>query len=330
MGKAPAWPSVWRATVPSAPNPVHPVWELSFLQQGGLLHTPAWGEPGKAAKAAWTTSGGCCCGSAFLSSVLEASQWVLCLCLLWGQSYQLTVGSRRLSAHNETDSEKWVVLLLGRPCRPWAKDRCCFQHRRHPPSSSCSMEDEEGGGARTAGSPLLWKLLMMAKGKPRPPQLWPAARGLGPILLPPPWGQGASTPSTPWWQGNQIGEGGGACSHHQGPRGHTLAFLEARGFFRFLWGWTRPRRAGGTGRDGGLSGCPRRPVCLLPPPLPPAPPPVAPNVLSPPDPGPGTPILTAILRTHDYLGSHRCPQGCPLKHVSTVCVTVSMKQQKEN
>ena len=30
------------------------------------------------------------------------------------------------------------------------------------------MEDEEGGGARTAGSPLLWKLLMMAKGKPRP------------------------------------------------------------------------------------------------------------------------------------------------------------------
>lgn len=43
------------------------------------------------------------------------------------------------------------------------------------------------------------------------------------------------------------------CSHCQGPRRHTLAFLADRGFFRFLCGRTRPRRAGGTGRDVGLS-----------------------------------------------------------------------------
>lgn len=173
---------------------------------------------------------------------------------------------------------------------------------------------------------------MVAKGKPRPPQVWPAAGGLGPVLRTsflPPEDEGRAHPCA---KGTRLGVGWGGepCSHHQGPRGHTLAFLEAGGFFRFLCGWTRPRRAGGTGRDGWLSGCPHRPVGLLPPPLPPAPSPVAPSPLSPPDPGPGTPILTAIIRTHDYLVSQRCPQGCPLKHISTVRVTVRVKQKKEN
>lgn len=44
-------------------------------------------------------------------------------------------------------------------------------------------------------------------------------------------------------------QGRRALQHHQGPRKLTLtlAFLEAS-FFRFLGGWTRPRRAGGTKR----------------------------------------------------------------------------------
>lgn len=48
--------------------------------------------PGKTAEAAWKTSGGHRCGSAFLSSVLEAAQWVLGFRLLQGQSCRLAEG----------------------------------------------------------------------------------------------------------------------------------------------------------------------------------------------------------------------------------------------
>lgn len=55
-------------------------------------------------------------------------------------------------------------------------------------------------------------------------------------------------------------------------------------------------------------------------PVPPAPPPMAPRALSPLDPGPGTPILTAVLRTHDYLVSHRAVPGMPTKtHLYSTC-----------
>ena len=105
------------------------------------------------------------------------------------------------------------------------------------------------------------------QGKALAPQVWSAARGLGPVLrtsVLPPEDEGRAHPGD---KGTRLGVGWGGepCSHHQGPTGHTLAFLEAGGFFRFLCGWTRPRRAGGTGRDGRLSGCSRRPVGLLPP-----------------------------------------------------------------
>ena len=124
--------------------------------------------------------------------------------------------------------------------------------------------------------------------------------------------------------------GGGGLQPSPRPQGTYLGLLRGEGLLPLL---VRVDEAAQSRRN-----WKRRPAQRLPPapcvpaptPLPPAPPPVAPSVRSPPDPGPGTPILTAIPRTHDYLGSHRCPQACPLKHVSAVCVTVSVKQQKEN
>lgn len=95
------------------------------------------------------------------------------------------------------------------------------------------MEDEEGGGARTAGSPLLWKLLMMAKGKPRLPQLWPAARGLGPILLPPPRTRGKHTKHTLVTRKPDWG-GGGRLQPSPRPQGTYLGLLRGEGLLPLL------------------------------------------------------------------------------------------------